>query len=235
MLAASGLCGKGSGATGIEAVLGSAEVGLAIALSAALPWLCVHVGGGELADACAAFLQASAGACAAVGWADLAFVLAALAVGPPPAPPGAAGGAAWLPDLAEVLCRALFPAYSRLVVQRLMEAVQHGAERYQAAALACLKAVFEVPGLDLGSPAWFAEGSRLVELLTGEVGGPLGPRVLEVLQAMAAFKGEQGSWESGVLRPHSSAALHAIDAAGARCRSRPAARTEQLQRARLSP
>jgi hypothetical protein len=176
----------GGGGGGIEAVLGSAEVGLAISLSAALPWLCVHVGGGALAAPCAAFLRASAGAAAAVGWRDLSFVLAALAAGPPPAP---AGAASWLPDLMEVLCAALFPAHSRLAVQRLMEAAARGAPAYQAAALACLRAVFRVPGLDLGSPGWFAEGSGLVEALSGAVGGPMGPQVLEVLQAMAAFKG----------------------------------------------
>lgn len=175
---------------GVEAVVGDAEVGMGISLAAALPWLCVHVGAGELADAVAAFLQDCAAACKAIGWGRLGATLGALSAGPPPAPPGM-GYAAWLPDLAEVLSHTLFPKYSRIVVQRLMETVQRATERYQAAALSALRAIFEVPGLDLGSPAWFVEGSHLVELLSSEVGGPLGPRVLDLLQTMAAFKGER--------------------------------------------
>jgi len=174
---------------GVEAVIGSAEVGLVISLSAALPWLCVHVGAGELADTVAAFLRDCSAAAGAIGLTKLSGMLGVLAVGPPPAPPGV-GFSAWLPDLAEVLACSFFPTYSRLVIQRLMETVQRAPERYQAAALCALRAIFEVPGLDLGSPAWFVDDSHLVDLLSSEVGGPLGPRVLDLLQTMAAFRGK---------------------------------------------
>lgn len=40
----------------------------------------------------------------------------------------------------------MFPAYTRLVAQRLVEVVQRGAELYQAAAVAVLKVIFEVGG-----------------------------------------------------------------------------------------
>ena len=183
--------GFSDGTRHVEMVVGKAEVGLAISIAAALPWLCVHVGAGELADTAAAFLADISAACAAVGWEELAAVLIVLSAGPPPAPPGI-GAAAWLPDLAEALCGALFPTYSRLVVQRLMETVQRADERYQAAALCSLTAIFSVRGLSLGSPAWFADHSQLVTFLSDEVGGPLGPRVLEVMHALSVFKDEGG-------------------------------------------
>ena len=191
--------GGGGGIMSVEMVVGDAKVGLAISLGAALPWICVHVGAGELADTVASFLSDLSSTCAAVGWEELAAVLAVLSAGPPPTPPGA-GAAAWLPDLAEALCTALFPTYSRIVVHRLMETVQRGDERYQAAALCCLGAVFRVPGLPLGSPQWFVQGSHLVELLSTEVGGPLGPQVLDVLQALAQFHDDGGCGSgSGVI------------------------------------
>ena len=43
----------------------------------------------------------------------------------------------------QALCAALFPSYARLVLQRLSEVVQRGAERYQQAAIACMRAIFQ--------------------------------------------------------------------------------------------
>lgn len=43
----------------------------------------------------------------------------------------------------QALCGALFPAHARLVLQRLMEVVQRGAERYQQAAIATMRAIFQ--------------------------------------------------------------------------------------------
>ncbi len=194
MGSASGVPGGG----GLEMIIGNIDVGLAISLAASLPWLCVHVGAGELADSAAVFLADMAAAYAVLGYEQLAAVLAVLSGGPPPlAPPGADATAAWLPDLVEVMCSVLFPTHARIVVQRLMETVQRAEERYQSAALSCLCAIFNTPGLDLGnSSVWFVRDSHLVELLSTEVGGPLGPRVLEVLQALAAFKDNERSGTS---------------------------------------
>lgn len=187
--------GGGGGGGGLEMVIGKTEIGLAISLAASLPWLCVHVGAGELADSTAIFLADMAAAYAVLGWEQLAAVLAVLSEGPPPLSlPGADATASWLPELVEVICSVLFPTYARIVVQRLMETVQRAEERYQSAALSCLGAIFNTPGLDLGkeSSVWFVRDSHLVELLSTEVGGPLGPKVLEVLQALAAFKSDDG-------------------------------------------
>ncbi|KAH7623253.1 hypothetical protein Ndes2526B_g01675 [Nannochloris sp. 'desiccata'] len=193
MLSSGGTCNLiySGGGGGLEIIIGNIEMGLAISLAASLPWLCVHVGAGELADSAAVFLADMAAAYAVLGWEQLAAVLAVLSRGPPPpAPPGADATLSWLPDLVEVICSVLFPTYARIVVQRLMETVQRAEERYQSAALSCLGAIFNTPGLDLGreSSVWFVQDSHLVELLSTEVGGPLGPKVLEVLQALAAFK-----------------------------------------------
>ena len=103
--------GSGAGITagkaGVEAVLGDAEAGLAIAISAALPWIVSR--SGELAGPIASFLVVHAGACRAVGWWELASVLDALSLGPPQGrEPGE-----WLADVCAALCPALFPRYSR--------------------------------------------------------------------------------------------------------------------------
>lgn len=180
--------GTGCAAAPIEAVLGDLEAGTAISLGAALPWLCVHLREVGHEGVVESYLESTAGACAALGWGDLAAALGALS--------GMAGAAEepehWLPPLCTVspapaapllpviraarrdgleavrhrsavcmhqqkqvplfpcavrylqaLCSALFPAHSRLVLQRLMEAVQRGAERYQAAAIACMRAIFQ--------------------------------------------------------------------------------------------
>jgi hypothetical protein len=185
-----GAAGSSGEPAGLEACLGDARAGLAIALAAALPWLAVHAGAGELAAPAAAFARAHAAAAAAVGWRPLGRALAALAAGPPPAPAGrrAPDAPAWLPELTAALAAATCPAYARLVVARLAEAAARAAPRYRAAALAALEALFEAPGLDLGAPGWLAGGSRLVELLAGEVGGPRGPRTLAVLRAAATVR-----------------------------------------------
>jgi hypothetical protein len=187
---------------GLEMVVGNIEVGLVISLAASLPWLCVHVGAGELAESTAVFLADMASAYAVLGWEQLAAVLAVLSEGPPPlALPGVDASAAWLPELVEVVCSALFPTHARIIVQRLMETVQRAEERYQSAALSCLSAIFNTPGLELGmdSSVWFVRDSHLVELLSAEVGGTLGPKVLDVLQALAAFKNDGSGSGSGDL------------------------------------
>lgn len=75
------------------------------------------------------------------------------------------------------MCGAMFPSYARLVFQRLLEAVERGGESQKGAAIAVMRAIFEVPGVDLGSPAWFAEDSQLSGQLSGLLGGPLASQV----------------------------------------------------------
>jgi hypothetical protein len=89
----------GSGAAApIEAVLGDLRAGMAISLGASLPWLCVHLREVGPEAVLEGFLEASAGACAALGWLDLADALLALA--------GMAGTAEepeqWLPPFCAV-------------------------------------------------------------------------------------------------------------------------------------
>ncbi|KAI3439023.1 hypothetical protein D9Q98_001435 [Chlorella vulgaris] len=175
----------GSGAAApIEAVLGDLRAGMAIALGASLPWLCVHLREVGPEAVLEGFLEASAGACAALGWLDLADALLALA--------GMAGTAEepeqWLPPFCAALCGALFPTYSRLLLQRLMEVAQRGAERYQQAAITAMRAVFQVPGLDLGPSGWPAHDPPFIQQLSAHLAGPLSGAVLEALKAMLRFQ-----------------------------------------------
>lgn len=75
---ASTLAGSTRHGLAIEAAVGDVESGLAVTLGAALPWVCVHLRESGSADVVAAFLEAAAGACAVVGWQDLAASVAAL-------------------------------------------------------------------------------------------------------------------------------------------------------------
>lgn len=181
--------GGGGSAAPIEAVLGDLEAGTAISLGAALPWLCVHLREVGHEAVVEGYLESTAGACAALGWGDLAAALCALA--------GMAGTAEepeqWLPPLCTALCAALFPAYSRLVLQRLMETVQRGAERYQAAAIACMRAIFQVPALDLGPSGWPATDPRFSQQLSAHLSGPLSGPVLEAFKSMLRFQGPAGA------------------------------------------
>lgn len=94
-----------------------------------------------------------------------------------------------VPTPLQSLCSAMFPSYARLVFQRLMEVVQRGSEPHQRAAIAVMQAIFEVPGVDLGSAAWFAEDSQLAQLLSRLLGGPLALLVLALFQAMLRYQG----------------------------------------------
>lgn len=101
--------GGGGSAAPIEAVLGDLEAGTAISLGAALPWLCVHLREVGHEAVVEGYLESTAGACAALGWGDLAAALCALA--------GMAGTAEepeqWLPPLCTVRARCCLPALLR--------------------------------------------------------------------------------------------------------------------------
>lgn len=120
-----------------------------------------------------------------MGWPALSDALASLCsyVGTDADP------AAWLPPVCQALCEEAFPTYARLVFQRVLEVLRRGAADQQAAALAVLKALFEVPGADLGSSAWLAEESPLMQLLSAMVDGPLASQALELCQAMLCHRG----------------------------------------------
>ncbi|PSC67904.1 furry homolog-like [Micractinium conductrix] len=180
-----GADGGGGAALPIEAVLGDLRAGLAISLGAALPWLVVHLSEVGPEGVIEDYLDSTARACAALGWHDLCAALAALA--------GMAGAAEapqqWLPPLCTALAAALFPTHGRLVLQRLLEAVERGAERYQAAAIAAMRALFEAPGLDLGPSGWPASDPRFTQALSAHLSGPLSGEVLAAFKAMLRFQG----------------------------------------------
>ncbi|GAB4815641.1 hypothetical protein N2152v2_002687, partial [Parachlorella kessleri] len=184
---ADSLLGEGAtaGVSGLGSVLGDVEAGVAVTLGAVLPWLWVHLADEATADTAAALLEALSGACGAAGWGQLAAVVAALA--------GMAGldaePAALLAPLCEAVTAALFPTYARLVLGRLLEVVQRGSEQWQAAAVAVLQIIFEVPGLELGEASWLSRDARFISVLSSRVDSPLGPRVLELFQAMMRWQG----------------------------------------------
>ncbi|KAL4428595.1 hypothetical protein ABPG77_008907 [Micractinium sp. CCAP 211/92] len=216
---------SGASAAPLEAILGHLEAGTAISLGAALPWLCVHLREVGHEAVVESYLESTADACAALGWGDLAAALGALS--------GMAGTAEepeqWLPPLCTALCSALFPAYSRLVLQRLMETVERGAERYQAAAIACMRAIFQVPGLSLGPSGWPATDPRFSQQLSAHLSGPLSGAVLEAFRSMLRFQGAAGSAQPGAEDGGAKAAPASGDPAAAAAEQQAAAGGEESQ------
>lgn len=118
------------------------------------------------------------------------------------------------PRTPQALCGALFPTHSRLVLQRLLEAVQRGAERYQAAAIGCMRAIFQVPGLDLGPSAWPASDPGFTQQLSAHLSGPLSGEVLETFRAMLRFQGAAAAASAAGASAATSGGGEAADGSG---------------------
>lgn len=198
----------------VHAVFGTAEVGLVLSIAAVLPWLFVHcdVHGDEYvmsADygyddeamglALGGFLADTAAACLAVGWDGLAAACAVLSSKTTPLCSIELRTSSWLQDFVEMFTEVTFPVYARLTVQRLIEVVERGEERYQYAALKILSTLFRVPSIRLGSLTWFTNGSRLLDVISMSVSleGALGEQALDVLAAMASHRTVAGDSEEG--------------------------------------
>lgn len=119
--------------------------------------------------------QASAEASDAVGWEDLREGLLALSnlLGIDLAYED------WLQPFCEIMCRQLFPEFAKLVLQRMLEVIQLGSASYQRAAVAVIKAIFEVRGrsCQLGCSALcrVSESNKAITLHPVAVCGRLQP------------------------------------------------------------
>lgn len=193
---------------GMETVAGSTKVGLALSLSAALPWLVIHLESPQNAQSTAFFLRSMSRACRSVGWDTSSRALHSLT--------GLAGvtlsstfsineatgeyvySVHWMNGVCSALVTDLFPEYGRLVLQRLTEVIRRCSAKQQGAALAVLKSLFSMPHCNVGnnsssrsssaSSSWFAVDSKeLMKLCSPLLGGPLGPETLGLFEAMMRF------------------------------------------------
>jgi len=188
---------------GMETIAGSTKVGLALSLSAALPWLVLHLESPQTAQSAAFFLKSMSGACRSVGWDTSSRALHSLT--------GLAGvtlsstfsineatgeyvySAHWMNSICSALVADLFPEYGRLMLQRLTEVIRRCSTKQQGAALAVLKSLFSMPHCNVGnsssrSSSWFAVDSKeLMKLCSPLLGGPLGPETLGLFEAMMRF------------------------------------------------
>jgi hypothetical protein len=275
----SGGAGSAGVSAPIEAVLGDVRAGMAIALGATLPWLCVHLKDVGPEGVVESFLEASSRAAAALGWPGLAAALAALsgmagageepeqwllplctvrsvhAALPPtplvfrgpfassshsrflpprplrcllPPPPGVislrlANGsrskqtclcsAVTLPP--QALCAALFPAYSRLVLQRLAEAAQRGDEATQAAALTCIQTVFQASARCTQAPRskWLGGGGAC-RAVAGVLGGKRHSFEADCCRRLpdaATYQGTYKGLNKGISLPINSTQVPGLD------------------------
>lgn len=165
---------------GIEIVFGHVEAGLAMSIGAILPWLVVNLS--TATQPAAAFLKSLAEACTAVGWSNMSSAIHSLV--------GISGvqvdPVQWLPQICSAAAADLFPRYTRLVVQRLIEVLRRGTQNKKRASLTILQAFFNVSEVLVDNAnSWFVEESRgLMKLLSPLVAGPLGPDTLALFEAM---------------------------------------------------
>ncbi|KAL3146697.1 hypothetical protein ABBQ32_000921 [Trebouxia sp. C0010 RCD-2024] len=146
--------GQGSILNGLAALFGEPKDQLAFSIFSLLPWLCLHYNHTSFtptAQACIAALQL---ACERLRLTQVANGLAALNQHTQQDLQSLLG------LLCPPLCTAFFPRCAKVAFQRMMEVLQRGSAT-RLPALAILQAIFEVPGLQLGPAARFANDSQL--------------------------------------------------------------------------
>ncbi|DBA89055.1 TPA: hypothetical protein ACH3X2_000264 [Trebouxia sp. C0005] len=146
--------GQGSTYKGLAALFGDPKDQLALSVFSLLPWLCLHFQHTPFTPVAQACIKALRLACEKVRLVHVADGLAALSAHAQQDLPSL------LAMLCPPLCAAFFPRFAKVAFQRMMEVLQRGSAT-RLPALAILRAIFEVPDLQLGPAAPFANDSQL--------------------------------------------------------------------------
>ena len=178
---------------GIESIFGDISIGLAITISASLPWIFVKVNVDKFSDEVSGFLRDLAQACACVGWNDLGAMLLCLETDPNSKMDIDMSCRNWSKEVVPVIVKDLFPEYGLLFIQRIVETAQRAPAEYQRASLYILEAVFGSPNLCIGSDDQLLNETSLVDTLALELNGELGSCVVKVLEALSAYRGSTES------------------------------------------
>lgn len=191
----------------IEAILGDAKVGISITIAATLPWIFVRIHeSGNSFDDISGFLFDLSHGCESLGWSNTATLLLCLENDPNTRLDQDTSYSNWAKEMIPIIAEDMFPDFSYLFLQRIIETVQRAPEHYQKAALYILEAFFSNPGIRLGNVHKMVEESHLVSFLSLEISSDLGGIVLKVLEAISNFKGKF----QGFLSPSQSRCLPVI-------------------------
>jgi len=174
----------------IESILGDASIGLAITIASALPWIFVQVNlKSELSDVISAFLVDVSEACRCVGWHDVSALLLCLESDPNSKISDIDMSLRnWSREVMPIIINELFPDYSLLFIQRIVETVQRAPSVYQRAALYILEAIFASSSsydLNIGNDEQILHETNLVDMLALELNGNLGGVVVRVMRALS--------------------------------------------------
>ena len=177
----------------IESILGDVSIGLAITIASTLPWIFVQVNLKEFPDLLSSFLEDVSEACRCVGWHDVSATLLCLE--------SDANSKisdidmslrSWSKEAMPIIMSELFPDYSLLFIQRIVETVQRAPTVYQRAALYILEAIFLASSdpdtcntLSIGNDEQILRETSLVDMLALELNGDLGGVVVRVMRALS--------------------------------------------------
>ncbi|KAL0053523.1 hypothetical protein WJX82_006983 [Trebouxia sp. C0006] len=204
--------GQGGTYKGLAALFGDPKDQLALSIFSLLPWLCLHFQHTPFTPVAQACIKALRSACDKLRLVHVADGLAALSSH------AQQDLASLLAMLCPPLCAAFFPRFAKVAFQRMMEVLQRGSAT-RLPALAILRAIFEVPGLQLGPAAPFANDSQLffpvAALLESSVPEE-SKAALQVLDAVMQYS-DRGAGEDAEQRGMQVEVLHwaaAIDDTG---------------------
>jgi len=175
---------------GFEAIFGDPCIGICITIASSLPWIFVKMCEIDLSNELSCFLNDLSFGCEAVGWHDLAALFLCLENDPASTLDAQNTYSIWSKEMMPIISKEIFPEYSLLFIQRILEVIQRGQIAQQKAALCILQAFFGHVDLDLEYMEIILRETHMIDLLALDVNGPLGSEIIKVLEAISFFNGE---------------------------------------------
>ena len=176
----------------VESILGDASIGLAITIASTLPWIFVQVNLKEFSDVVSSFLQDASEACRCIGWHDVSALLVCLESDPNSKISDIDMSLRnWSKEAMPIIINELFPDYSLLFIQRIVETIQRAPSVYQRAALYILESIFVSSlsyDLVIGNDEQILHETNLVDMLALELNGELGGVVARVMRALSQYQ-----------------------------------------------
>lgn len=174
---------------GIESIIGDISTGLAITISSTLPWIFVQVNFEEFSVEISGFLKDLSLSCDSVGWVNLGAMLLCLETDPNSKMDLDLSCRNWSKEVIPIIIQEIFPRFSLLFIQRIVESIQRASIVYQRAALYILEAIFNYPDLEIGNDHQILNETCLIDVLAQELNGDLGACVVRVMQGLSRYQG----------------------------------------------
>lgn len=175
---------------GFKAIFGDPSIGICITLASSLPWIFTKTCESDLSSELSCFLKDLSFGCEAVGWHDLSALFLCLENDPAATLEPQNTYSIWSKEIMPIIAKEIFPEYSLIFIQRILEVVQRGQSAHQRAALCILQAFFGHVDLHSEYMEFILKETHMIDLLALDVNGPLGSEVIKVLEAISFFSGE---------------------------------------------